>query len=299
MRKIFIFALTLLVIASFALGVSATRTMPLVVDNANLLTSDEEIALTAMLENISSTQELEIAIVTVNSTGGRSAIDYADDFYDDNGYGWGENDDGALLLIDMGGREWWITTHGNGAYYLDDYTLYQIENAFIDDLAAGNYYSAFCTFASLCESYVISAKYAPDSSTSDDYNTNAAVTTYWDDDYYYDYDYDEYDEGGFSFDYVLPAIIVGFIVSLIMVSVMKSGMKSVRKASGASDYIVSGSLNLRSQSDRFLYSNTVRTRRDTSSNSGGHSGSRGGFGGGSSMHRSSSGRSHGGRGGRF
>ncbi len=297
MKKIFIFTLTLLTVASLAVGICANRTLPLVVDNADLLTSLEETALTATLDDISSRHQIEIAIVTVNSTSGKSAMDYADDFYDDNGYGFGEDDDGVLLLIDMGGREWWITTHGRGAYYLNDYYLYEIENAFIDDLSAGNYVDAFYTFANMCQSYIISAKYEETNDAADDYFTDAAVTTYTEDDYYYDYD--EYDEGGFSFTYIVPAVIVGFIISLIMVSVMKSGMKTVRPASGATDYMVNGSLSLRSQSDRYLYSNTVRTRRDTSSHSSGHGGSRGGFSGGSSMHRSSSGRSHGGRGGRF
>ncbi len=293
MKRILIFVMTaLLVLMSFAFGVSASRTLPLVVDNADLLTSDEEASLITLLDGISSSQELEIAVVTVNSTGGKSVMEYADDFYDDNGYGWGENDDGALLLIDMGGREWWITTYGDGARYLNDYALYQIENAFIDDLSDGNYFAAFSTFASVCESYVISGKQANG-------NSSSGSSYYPNDDYYYDYDhdydYDDYEEDVSPLDFILPSIIVGFITSLIMVSVMKSGMKSVRSASGAADYMVRDSLSLRTQSDRYLYSNTVRTRRDTSSHSGGHHGSHGG----SSMHRSSSGRSHGGRGGRF
>ncbi len=289
MKRVLIFILSaLLVLTSFALGVSANRTLPLVVDNADLLTSGEEASLITLLEGISSSQQIEIAIVTVNSTGGKSVMEYADDFYDDNGYGWGENDDGALLLVDMGAREWWITTYGDGARYLNDYALYQIENAFIDYLSDGNYFAAFSTFASICESYVISGKqYNGNSSSGNSY--------YPSDDYYYDYDYDydysDYEEDVSPLDFILPSIIVGFIISLIMVSIMKAGMKSVRSASGAADYMVRDSLSLRTQSDRYLYSTTVRTRRDTTSSNGSH--------GGSSMHRGSSGRSHGGRGGRF
>ena len=42
--------------------------------------------------------------------GGKTAEAYADDYYDYNGYGYGENDDGLLLLVSMGEREWAITT---------------------------------------------------------------------------------------------------------------------------------------------------------------------------------------------
>lgn len=251
MKKIFVFTLSILILlTSLAFGISAERTLPLVVDNADLLTSSEEASLEALLTEISEKHQIEIAVVTVNSTNGKSAEAYADDFYDYNGYGWGGNDDGALLLIDMGNREWHITTHGDGAYYLDDYSLYEIEEAFIGYLSSGLYYDAFTTFANECDFYI----------------ENGDVS---------------------ALSLILPSVIVGFIISFIVVSVMRSGMKTVRPANGASEYIVNDSLNLRLRSDRYLYSNTVRTRKQSSSSSG------------SSMHRSSSGRSHGGRGGRF
>ncbi len=251
MKKIFVLTLSgLISLTLLAFGISAERTLPLVVDSADLLTSSEEASLEALLTEISDKHQIEIAVVTVNSTNGKSAESYADDFYDYNGYGWGENYDGALLLIDIGSREWHITTHGAGAYYLDDYSLYEIEEAFINDLSSGWYYDAFTTFASKCDFYI------------------------------------ENDEVS-AVSFILPSIIVGFIISLIVVSVMKSGMKTVRPASGAADYMVRDSLNLRMSSDRYLYTNVVRTRKQSSSN------------GSSSMHRSSSGRSHGGRGGRF
>ena len=252
MKKIFILVLSVVItLTMLAFGISAERTLPLVVDCADLLTSSEEASLEALLTQISEKHQIEIAIVTVNSTNGKSAEAYADDFYDYNGYGRGENDDGALLLIDMGNREWHITTHGNGAYCLDDYSLQMIEEAFIDDLSYGFYFDAFTTFASECDWYIENSEVSPAS-------------------------------------FILPSIIVGFIISLIVVLIMRSGMKTVRPASGAADYIVRDSLNLRMSSDRYLYTNVVRTRKQSSSSSGG-----------SSMHRSSSGRSHGGRGGRF
>lgn len=293
MKKISAVIISVLsVIVVFAAGISAERTLPLVVDNADLLTDSEEASLTRTLEQISESRKLEVAVVTVSSTGGKSAMAYADDFYDYNGYGYGANDDGVLLLIDMGEREWWITTHGLGQTYLTDYALVRIEDAFIDNLSDGSYYEAFEMFALKCDEHIASAMNG--STVTDGYYGD---NYYYGDDYYYDhgYDYDS-DDGGFSFSYLLPAIIIGFVVSFIMVSSMKRGMTTVRSASGATNYMVNGSLNLRSQSDRHLYSNTVRTKRDTGSHGSGRSG---GYRGGSSSHRSSSGRSHGGRGGRF
>ncbi len=289
MKRIFtVFVSLFCVLTLFISGISAERTLPLVVDNANLLSFDEETLLENQFEALSQMLELEIAVVTVNSTDGKSAMEYADDFYDYNGYGYGENNDGALLLIDMGQREWWITTHGYGAYYLDDYALYQIEESIIDYLSGGNFYAAFLTFAQMCEFYVEDAKnsgYVPD----DDYYGDVTQEDEW-----YDY-YDEPESSSFE-DIATKigiSLIIGFIVALVIVLSMVSGMKTVRSAVNAASYVVNGSLNLRVQRDHYLYSNTVRTRRESSSSSSGSSRS------GSSSHRSSSGRSHGGRGGRF
>ena len=73
------------------------RQKPLLVDNAGLLTEEESNALLNKLEDISQKYENEVGIVTVNSLEGKTAEAYADDYYDYNGYGYGENDDGLLL----------------------------------------------------------------------------------------------------------------------------------------------------------------------------------------------------------
>ncbi|MBQ8249500.1 MAG: TPM domain-containing protein [Clostridia bacterium] len=256
MKKIFSVILTFITaLTLLSSAVLADRTLPLVVDNAQLLSEDEKFSLENMLTSISEARQIEVAIVTINSTNGKDIMDYADDFYDDYGYGYGVNDDGAMLVVDMGNREYHITTHGLGATYLNDDALYAIEEAFIDDLSDGYYYDAFLTFANECNEQL-------DSNSSDT---------------------DIFSRSGI-------ALVVGFIIALIIVSTMKGKMTTVRAAKNAANYVIAGSLRLTSQSDRYLYSNTIRTPRNTGNSSGGS---------GSSMHRSSSGRSHGGRGGRF
>lgn len=292
MKKIFALFLTLLIACALTICISAERTLPIVVDDAELLAEWEEDALNDTLALLTDSRQIEIAVVTVNSTAGKSVMDYADDFYDYNGYGYGDNDDGVLLLIDMGNREWWITTHGLGQTYLGDYELYMIEEAFLDMLSDGDYYGAFCAFANACDEYIgyaISGE-AYDDSYYDDYG--GAVTSYVDD-YYYDDISDEPDIVGT----IGISLVVGFIISLVIVLGMKKGMTTVRAVHNAASYMVDGSLSLRLQGDRYLYSNTVRTPRNTNNSSSGRSG--GSYRGGSSSHRSSSGRSHGGRGGRF
>lgn len=283
MKKISTFLLGTFFAASMLIfPVSADRTLPLVVDDAALLTEYERQTLSLALEDAADEISAEIAIVTVTDTYGKSAMDYADDFYDENGYGYGDGDDGVLLLVNMGAREWWITTHGTCETVLSDNVLYTIENAFIDDLSSANYYDALFTFAERCYDYIDAA------------NNGIILETESPYDYDYGYDYGTEDDTPSSpLDFILPSIVAGFIVSFIMVSVMKSGMKTVSSQISASSYLVDNSLRLSSSSDNYLYSNVTRTPRQTSSHGGGTSRSSGG------SHRSSSGRSHGGRGGRF
>ncbi len=98
--------------------VPVERTLSLVVDQANIIPDDVETALLARSEAMAAEYEMEVAIVTTNDFEGKSSQAYADDFYDFNGYGYGENDDGMLVVYkpgEEGEREIWITTHGNGS----------------------------------------------------------------------------------------------------------------------------------------------------------------------------------------
>ena len=88
---------------------------PRLVDRADLLSELEEEELEARLDEISERQQADVVVVTVNSLDGKSAQDYADDFYDYNGYGIGTDKSGILLLVSMEARDWHITTTDSGS----------------------------------------------------------------------------------------------------------------------------------------------------------------------------------------
>ena len=80
--------------------------------------------------------------------------------------------------------------------------------------------------------------------------------------------------------------VIGLVIAAIATAIMKGQLKSVRSQAGASSYVKSGSLNVTHRQDLFLYRDVKRTAKPKDS-------------GGSSTHTSSSGRSHGGGGGKF
>lgn len=235
------------------------------VDDAQLLSDDEVYNLDTLLSQISQEHQFDIVIVTVQSCGNKTPQEYADDYYDYNGYGYGENHDGCLLLVSMDERDWHISTTGYGIYAITDAGIDFISSCFIDDLSAGNYFDAFSTFACEVEDFINQA----DSGDPYDYDTMP-----------------EPDGGLYTLKGILYGAIAGLIIALIVVTCLKSKMKTVRHKADANDYLVAGSFVLTNKDSRHVNTHVSKTRRETSS-------------GGSSTHTGSSGTSHGGGGGKF
>lgn len=247
--------------------------LPRLVDNADLLSGEEEQNLLAQLDEISERQQCDVVIVTVDSLDGKNVVAYADDFYDYNGYGFGADKDGVLLLVCMGEREYAISTTGFCIDALTDYGLAHIEDQFLPDLSAGNYSKSFGIFANCCDQFIEQAK------TGTPYDTNYEVgntTT------------------GIPFfliiKYLLISCVIGFVIALILATVKKSSLKTVAKKTQAAEYMTD--FNLTRKHDQYIRSNT--TSHTVSKNT-----ERSNGGGGSSTHVGSSGTTHGGSHGKF
>lgn len=245
---------------------------PRLVDQANLLSDGEEAKLLDKLDEVSIRQRADLVVVTRKSLDGRSAMEFADDFYDQKGYGFGAGKDGILFLISMQERDWYISTRGFGITAVTDAGLEYMSEQFLDDLAKGEYAAAFTTFASLCDDYLTQARAGK-----------------------------PYDAGHLPkkpFPYLgglALAFGVGFLISLLATGIMRSKLKSVYSQPAADSYVKQGSMKLTKQSDLFLYRHISRREKPKENDGPGHTGSSGG----SSTHTSSSGATHGGGGGKF
>lgn len=131
---------------------------PLLVDEADLLKPDQEKALLAKLKDVSKRQKCDVVVVTVKSLEGKSAQDFADDYFDYNGYGQGKNHDGVLFLISMVERKWHISTTGYGITAFTDAGLDYLSKQFLPDLKDGDYNAAFTTYAEQCDEFLTQAR---------------------------------------------------------------------------------------------------------------------------------------------
>ncbi len=245
--------LALMLVMPLAVSAKGDR----VVDNLDILSESEESALEAKLDRLSDEYGHDIAVVTTDTLDGKNVKLYADDYYDFNGYGKGDDDSGILLLIYINpsnslDRQYAISTCGRAVNVFTENDLTSLEDAFLDDLSSGNYSDAFNAYADKC-AYII--KY------------DNRLPPVW----------------------ILIALAVGAAVGGITIYSMCSKYKSVRAQKGANSYMRRDTFHLDRSRDVYLYSHVtrrVRPQNNSSSSGGGRS-------------IGSSGRSHGGRSGRF
>ncbi len=263
-RKIIFFCIVIMAL-SLCIPCFAAEKGQHLVDEAQLLTSDERVELTELLDEISERQDFDVVVVTVDSLGEKSPMEYADDYYDYNGY----RPDGCLLLVCMGSRDWWMSTTGYGITAITDYGIDYISDGFLSSLSDGDYAGAFRSYAKQVDRFVTEANKGKPYDVSHKAPKRRALKNI-----------------------LIGALVslgIGLVISLITVFSIKSGYKPVRMRSEANDYLIRDSLNLRASHDRFVYSNVSRRKIEKESSGGG----------GSSTHTSSSGSSHGGGGGKF
>ncbi|MBO5779138.1 MAG: TPM domain-containing protein [Clostridia bacterium] len=235
MKKIISLLLVLMLCASFTVAVSAADAEEtFIYDHAELLAEYDETLLNLKLSEISEKYQAQVIVMTVNSLDGKSIDTYLNSTYDSQGFGYGQNHDGVLLLVCMETREWRILSNGFAGEAILPDTIDTMGEEFSSDLSSGDYYSAFKTFADECEYYL-----------------NGYLN-------------------GFPFETgkaLLISLGAGLLIALGVTSGWKKQLKSVQKQSKANDYVKTGSMQITQSGDYFMYRNVTRTEKPSSSSS--------------------------------
>ena len=232
-RKLFSLLLVAVLCLSLAVSVTAASDAD-VYDEADLLTSAEEAQLAEKLSALGSTYNAQIVGMTVSSTNGNINT-YIEEIYDSMNMGYGENRDGVLLIVCMDDREYRILSNGYAGEAIDMDRIDAIGEAIVSDLSEGAYADAFDTFADQCAYYL------------DGYLN------------------------GFPFNAgknLIVALVIGVVAGVVVAYMLKGQLKSVRQQKKANVYIKTGSMQVTTRRDLFLYREVSRTKKASTQSSG-------------------------------
>jgi uncharacterized protein len=275
MKKSFAWLALLLLASVFLFSLSpascAGNGLPLIVDYAGVLNSSELSPLMTKAESVSSQYACDVAVVFVRGLQGSSSImQYTDDFFDYNGYGYGAGKDGVMLLVDVQGREYWISTSGFGIDAFTDAGQLYLKDLFVKYLSDGNWAGAADAFISGCDRFLKQARNGQP------------------------YDIGNMPKNAFNLYALLGDAGIGFLLGGLPLLKAKKEMETVEPKRDAGDYIRGKAPVLTQRNDTFLGSSVSRVPIPRESDHPHDSG-----GGGSTIHMSSSGNTHGGSGGHF
>ena len=267
LRKLMLLVMSVSIMSVFlGFSVSSAAGKKSVIDDAGLIKASDEKELDKKIKNIQK-DKFAVVILTVKSLDGKSAQDYADDYYDNNDYGLDNEKSGVLFLVSKGDRKYHISTKGAGIKAFTDYGIGRIKEEIKPYLSDGDYFDACDEFLNITNDFVKAYKDGTPYDTDNPYNE--------------------------EIDYVILeviALVIAFVIALISVGIMRLRMNTAKPKGTAMEYIKKGSFKLTSEKDIFMYSTVTKTAKPKDNDNSA---------GGSTTHVSSSGSEHGGGGGSF
>ena len=285
---------TFLVMGSMAVWADQTGAVsgqPRVFDQTGLFSETEIIQLEEKIVQCRKSTKMDVVIVSAYAEGERSAEEYADDYYDYGGFGVGKKASGVLLLYYMDGPgqpggECYISTAGTMINMLTDERIESILDDVYGDLGNRD-------FAGATEHFLEDVKaYVKEGVESGQYTYNrdtGEIVRY---------------HSIRLYEVAIAMVIAGILAGSVCLDIKK------RYAMKQSSREVSNSLQAYRADCAFCFSvagdkminkyvRSIPIPRNTSSGSGGRGHSGSSSAGRSTIHTSSSGRSHGGGGRRF
>lgn len=285
---------TFLVMGSMAVWADQTGAVsgqPRVFDQAGLFSETEIIQLEEKIAQCRKSTKMDVVIVSAYADGERSAEEYADDYYDYGGFGVGKKASGVLLLYYMDGPgqpggECYISTAGTMINMLTDERIESLLDDVYGDLGNRDFAGATEHFLEDVKAYVKegveSGQYTYDRDTGEIVRYHSIRL----------------------YEVAIAMVIAGILAGSVCLDIKK------RYAMKQSSREVSNSLQAYRADCAFCFSvagdkminkyvRSIPIPRNTSSGSGGRGHSGSSSAGRSTIHTSSSGRSHGGGGRRF
>ena len=285
---------TFLVMGSMAVWADQTGAVsgqPRVFDQAGLFSETEIIQLEEKIAQCRKSTKMDVVIVSAYTDGERSAEEYADDYYDYGGFGVGKKASGVLLLYYMDGPgqpggECYISTAGTMINMLTDERIESILDDVYGNLGNRDFAGATECFLEDVKVYVKegveTGQYTYDRDTGEIVRYHSIRL----------------------YEVAIAMVIAGILAGSVCLDIKKCyAMKqSSREVSNSLQaYRADCAFHFSVAGDKMInkYVRSIPIPRNTSGGSGGRGHSGSSSAGRSTIHTSSSGRSHGGGGRRF
>ena len=288
-KRFFAILITILLVCSCSPALASEQR---VFDQAGLLSGEESAALESRIAELRAAYDHDFAILTADA-GVYDTADYADIFYEEQGFGAGDGNSGVLFFVDMENRTTYISTTGTMIDIIDDAREEAIFDAQMDYLGEGAFGDALMASLDMAEEYIL------DGVAGDHYAYDEETGGLLDpSEYGSEYQEPTVSRLAMAIVGLIFGSLLGLVAGLITRAVIKGSYNKKYKPAKY-DFNSKSSLSL-TVNDSRITNKAVTTRRipreDTNRSSGG------GFSGGSSrsgVHRSSSGARHGGGGRKF
>lgn len=232
-----------------------------VYDEANLLTEEERAEINDIAIQLSDQTELDVIIVTMDDSEGKSSAQYAQDFYEEHGFGYQGTLDGILFLLNMDEREVYIFTRDLAYDYISDARVEEILDQVYPALAEERYSESIQIFLAEVERFVetgLSPEAAMDRSGEAGGNAH----------------YGNVPESS-PFERIGIYLLIAVVIGGIAVGVMAMGNQG-RSTTNARTYLENNSFTVTKKIDRHY--NTIVTRQKIQKNTGAGGGGRSGGG---------------------
>ena len=210
-----------------------------VVDNAGLLSAEQKVFLEERIASIAAGYNFDLVILTERSIEASDTGEYADSFFNNNGYGHGSNRDGSIFLQVTESRDYDFTAVGRGKGILNNTAFNKLEDDSVKFLGDGKYFEAYNVFIDNWVTFL----------TLDAKGRNYNFF---------------YQRNGIL---VIISWALALLIGIYVVALWKSKMNTALAQTDADSYTVSNSLIYKEKSDRFLYSKVAKTKRQTQSSS--------------------------------
>lgn len=255
-----------------------------VYDQAGLWNQEEISRLESRIRELREQMKMDVVLVTTSDALGKTSRDYADDFYDQGGFGTRKDYSGVLYLIDLDNRELYISTSGAMIRFLTDSRIGETLDHGYDLAVAGDYKGVADSFLTDTGAWYRKGipggqyNYDPETGKISRYRRISLLEA------------------------VIALAVAAGSATLVCMNVKKEyAMEAVR--SQASNFLMAYRADcqfaLHNQHDNLVNSFTTQAIIPRPQSTGRPGGSSFGGGGRSSTHTSSGGRTHGGGGRRF